>query len=143
MKPHLLFATLLGALALGLAACAPAAPPPAPKAEEKPAAAAPAPGLASLAGRWGITEAACAPTNASRDGLIEIAAGTVKMGMDTCTVVSETPEPSEVTRIKVAAKCQGGEGANDERTITFVSSTPATLTWLNEGGTAEPYSRCP
>lgn len=142
MRPELLFACVFGALVIGFAACSPAPAPPT-TTTPKDAAAAPATGLASLAGRWGVTQEACAATNDSRDGVIEIGVGTVKMGLDACTVTSETPEPSQVTRFTVVAKCVGGEGDDYERPFTFVSSSPNTMTWVTEGGAAEPYSRCP
>lgn len=142
MQPLGLSAGVLGALALGLMACSPAATPP-PASAPKEAATAPAASLASLVGRWGVTIEACAATNDSRDGVIEIGVGTVQVGLDKCTVTRETPEPSEVMRITVSATCIGGEGGGYERPFTFVSSSPSTLTWVKEGGNAEPYSRCP
>jgi hypothetical protein len=133
------------ALALALAACSPAQTPAAeaPAAEQAEAAAAATSVLVSLTGRWGLTQAACAPTNETRDGVIEIGAGTVQVGMDSCAVTDETQEPSEVTRVTVTVDCISGEGETYERPLTFVSSGPDTLTWIDEGGTAEPYARCP
>lgn len=141
--PQILSACALVALALGLAACSPAATPAPKAATETQTPAAPVPGLASLTGRWGLTTEACAPTNVSRDGVIEIGAGSVQMGLDQCTVTSEKAEPSEVTRVTVTVTCVGGEGGRYERPFTFVSSSPSTMTWVTEGGEGEPYSRCP
>jgi hypothetical protein len=132
---------VLPALLLALAACsAPTAP--VEKPAEQAAAPAPASALVGLAGRWALTVEGCAATNTARDGVIEIGAGTVQVGLDTCVVTKETPEPSEVTRFTVDAKCAGGEGGAYERPFTFVSSSPDTMTWVDEGGTAEPYLRC-
>lgn len=139
-----------GAIVLaGLAACTPAAkeePAAAPTAEkltlEQPAVTAPA-AIAlptALVGRWGITETACAPANAAKDGLLEITATMVNMGPDSCTTTSATPE-GEGSHLVV--QCKSGEGAADySRDFSFVSSSPDTLTWVTEGGAHETYVRC-
>ncbi len=144
---------LLAGSALMLAAAA-AACSPAPETETAaPEAAAPAPVVAEpappaeeaslltpMTGRWGVTDTACAPTNEARDGVIEISPATVAMGLDTCGVTSSAPEGAGV---HVTVQCVSGEGGEDyERDFSFVSSTPETLTWITEGGSAEPYVRC-
>lgn len=130
------------------AACSPApasgtAAPAAPSIEPAPAPMAP-PEIAiltNLVGRWGVTMEACAPANASKDGVIEIAASTVSMGPHTCTISSTTPEGAGTMML---LQCKTGEGAADyERNFSVVSSTPETMTWVKEGGEGEPYMRCP
>ena len=97
--------------------------------------------LTNLVGRWGVTMDACAPANAAKDGVIEITASTVAMGLDTCTISSTTPEGAGTMML---LQCKSGEGAaDDERNFSVVSSTPETMTWVKEGGDAEPYIRCP
>ena len=131
------------------AACSPApasetaAPASAPSIEPAPAPMAP-PEIAiltNLVGRWGVTMDACAPANASKDGVIEITASTVAMGLDACTISSTTPEGAGTMMV---LQCKSGEGAADyERNFSVVSSTPETMTWVKEGGAGEPYVRCP
>ena len=97
--------------------------------------------LTNLLGRWGVTMDACAPANASKDGVIEITLSTVAMGLDTCTISSTTPEGAGTMML---LQCKSGEGAADyERNFSVVSSTPQTMTWVKEGGEGEPYVRCP
>lgn len=139
-----------GAMMLAAAACAPAA-------QEAPAAPAPAEGVTvappammapeaivlpeAMVGRWGITAEACGPANAAKDGVIEITATTVAMGLDTCTTTSSKPEGAGVVLV---AQCKSGEGGEDyERNFSFVSASPDTLTWTTEGGQNEAYVRCP
>ena len=135
-----------GAILLA-AACSPA---PASEPEKQPAGVAldqPAPTApppialpADLLGRWGITQAACAPTNASKDGVIEIADTTLDMGLEACTMTFATPEGAGVHMVVV---CESGEGgAPYERDLSFVSASPDTMTWVKEGGEGEPYVRC-
>ena len=117
---------------------APAAPviaaPPAPMAPPQIAV------LTDLIGRWGITMEACAPANAAKDGAIEITASTVAMGLDTCTISSTMPEGAGTMMV---LQCKSGEGGEDyERNFSVVSSTPETMTWVTEGGAAEPHVRC-
>lgn len=64
----------------------------------------------------------------------------MKSGLDLCTLTTEAPMDAGIL---VTAQCAGGEGDAYERNFQFVSSTPATLTWVGEGGGAEPYIRCP
>ena len=95
----------------------------------------------SLIGRWGVTMDACAPANASKDGVIEITLSTVAMGLDACTISSAEPEGAGMM---IVLQCKSGEGAADyERNFSVVSSTPETMTWVKEGGEGEPYVRCP
>lgn len=141
---------LAGSALVLAAACAPAAKeepatPAAPAAEvtqAPPAVTAPA-GIALptvLLGRWGITAQACAPTNDAKDGVFEITATTVQMGLDACTTASATPE-GEGTHLVV--QCKSGEGGADyQRDFSFVSASPDTLTWITEGGEHNPYTRC-
>ena len=90
---------LASGVILMAAACSPApvsetAAPAAPSIAPPPAPMAP-PQIAlqtSLVGRWGITMEACAPENAAKDGVLEITASTVTLGLDTCTISSTTPE---------------------------------------------------
>lgn len=111
------------------------APPPAPMAPPQIAI------LTNLVGRWGVTMEACAPTNDAKDGVIEITASTVAMGLDACTISSTTPEGAGTMMI---LQCKSGEGGDDyERNFSVVSSSPETMTWITEGGSAEPYVRCP
>lgn len=141
---------IMPALVLALAACSAPAPAPAPAPVPAPAPAPvssppdtppPASTLASMAGTWGITSEACSPENAARDGLIEITATTVQQGLDLCTVTAEAPEGAGIV---LTAQCVSGEGGEPyERNYSFVSSSPTTLTWITEGGAAEPYTRCP
>ena len=131
------------------AACSPApasetaAPASAPSIEPAPAPMAP-PEIAiltNLVGRWGVTMDACAPANASKDGVIEITASTVAMGLDTCTIARTQPDGAGTLML---LQCKSGEGGADyERDAKFISSTPETMTWVTEGGAAEPYVRCP
>ena len=130
------------------AACSPApasetAAPAAPSIEPPPAPMAP-PEIAvltNLVGRWGITMDACAPANAAKDGVIEITASTVAMGLDTCTIARTQPDGAGTLML---LQCKSGEGGADyERDAKFISSTPETMTWVTEGGAAEPYVRCP
>jgi hypothetical protein len=131
------------------AACSPApasetaAPAAAPSMEPAPAPMAP-PEIAiqtNLIGRWGVTMDACAPTNAAKDGVIEITLSTVAMGLDACTISSTTPEGAGMMMV---LQCKSGEGGEDyERNFSVVSSTPETMTWVKEGGEGEPYVRCP
>ena len=110
------------------------APPPAPMAPPEIAI------LTSLIGRWGVTTEACAPANAAKDGVIEITASTVAMGLDACTISSTTPEGAGTMMI---LQCKSGEGAADyERNFSVVSSSPETLTWITEGGEGVPHVRC-
>lgn len=130
-------------------ACSPApasetaAPAAAPSIEPAPAPMAP-PEIAiqtNLIGRWGVTMDACAPANAAKDGVIEITASSVAMGLDTCTISSTTPEGAGTMML---LQCKSGEGGEDyERNFSVVSSTPETMTWVKEGGAGEPYVRCP
>ena len=95
----------------------------------------------NLIGRWGVTMDACAPTNAAKDGVIEITLSTVAMGLDACTISSTTPEGAGMMMV---LQCKSGEGGEDyERNFSVVSSTPETMTWVKEGGEGEPYVRCP
>ena len=111
------------------------APPPAPMAPPEIAI------LTNLVGRWGVTMDACAPANASKDGVIEITLSTVAMGLDACTISSAEPEGAGMMMV---LQCKSGEGAADyERNFSVVSSTPETMTWVKEGGEGEPYVRCP
>ncbi len=126
------------------AACAPkpeGAPAPTPEASASPtpeAALASTP--ASMAGRWGVTEAACSPDNAPKDGVIEIAAAAVSMGLDDCTVKTSAPEGAGV---HLVVQCKSGEGAADyERDFSFSSPGPDALRWTKEGGDVEDYVRC-
>ena len=97
--------------------------------------------LTNLLGRWGVTMEACAPANASKDGVVVITASTVAMGLDACTISSTTPEGAGTMMV---LQCKSGEGAaNYERNFSVVSSTPETMTWVKEGGAGEPYVRCP
>jgi len=97
--------------------------------------------LTNLLGRWGVTMEACAPANASKDGVVVITASTVAMGLDACTISSTTPEGAGTMMV---LQCKSGEGAADyERNFSVVSSTPETMTWVKEGGAGEPYVRCP
>ena len=97
--------------------------------------------LTNLLGRWGVTMEACAPANASKDGVVVITASTVAMGLDACTISSTTPEGAGTMMV---LQCKSGEGAADyERNFSVVSSTPETMTWVKEGGEGEPYVRCP
>ena len=133
------------------AACSPApasdtaapAAPAAPAIEAPPASMAP-PQIAiltDLVGRWGVTMDACAPTNDAKDGVVEITASTVAMGRDACTISSTTPEGAGTMMI---LQCKSGEGGDDyERNFSVVSSSPETMTWITEGGSAEPYVLCP
>ncbi|MBI1340066.1 hypothetical protein GC169_07650 [bacterium] len=143
MKP------LLAALALGLAGCmpaaqeesGPAASTDAPAAAAGPAAADAADVPASLAGRWGVTADACSPDNAARDGVIEITATTVAMGLDACTVTRVGPEGDG---LHLVVQCQSGEGGEDyERDFSFSTPAPGMLRWITEGGSAEDHVRCP
>jgi hypothetical protein len=94
----------------------------------------------SLVGRWGITMEACAPANAAKDGVIEITASTVAMGLDTCTISSTTPEGAGTMMV---LQCKSGEGAAGyERNFSVVSSSPETLTWITEGGEGVSHVRC-
>ena len=135
-----------GAILLA-AACSPApasetAAPAAPVIAAPPAPMAP-PQIAlqtNFIGRWGITMEACAPENAAKDGVIEITASTVAMGLDTCTISSTTPEGAGTMMV---LQCKSGEGAPDyERPFSVVSSTLETLTWVTEGGEGVPHVRC-
>jgi hypothetical protein len=97
--------------------------------------------LTNLLGRWGVTMEACAPANASKDGVVVITASTVAVGLDACTISSTTPEGAGTMMV---LQCKSGEGAADyERNFSVVSSTPETMTWVKEGGAGEPYVRCP
>jgi hypothetical protein len=97
--------------------------------------------LTNLLGRWGVTMEACAPANASKDGVVVITASTVAMGLDACTISSAMPEGAGTMMV---LQCKSGEGAADyERNFSVVSSTPDTMTWVKEGGAGEPYVRCP
>jgi len=94
----------------------------------------------NLVGRWGITAEACAPTNDAKDGVIAIAATTVDMGLDACTITSAEPEGAGT---HLVVQCRSGEGGADyERDFSFVSASPDTMTWVSEGGESEPYVRC-
>jgi hypothetical protein len=97
--------------------------------------------LTNLLGRWGVTMEACAPANASKDGVVVITASTVAVGLDACTISSTTPEGAGTMMV---LQCKSGEGAADyERNFSVVSSTPETMTWVKQGGAGEPYVRCP
>jgi hypothetical protein len=63
--------------------------------------------LTNLLGRWGVTMEACAPANASKDGVVVITASTVAMGLDACTISSTTPEGAGTMMV---LQCKSGEG---------------------------------
>jgi hypothetical protein len=125
-------------------AAAPAAPatPAAPAGEPGPAGIRPEIAiLNSVAGRWGITMEACGPTNDAKDGVVEITPSTLAIGLDACTIRRTEPEGAG---IHMVLECKDGEGGPDyERDFSLVSSSPETFTWIDEGGAASPYSRCP
>lgn len=130
-----------------LAACAQPAPAPAPAPEPAPApvaepAPAPTPAemFAGMAGKYAITQEGCAATNASRDGVVELSATTVQVGLDVCTVTNVAAENAGVV---VNANCVSGEGQPAyDRPFSFVSAGAETMTWISEGGEGTPYVRC-
>jgi hypothetical protein len=133
---------------ISLAACTPApAPAPAPATAPEPQAATPAPSeadakFAGMAGRWGLTQEACAATNTAGKGLLELSATAVNFEADKCAVTKVSPQMGGGVGLDVEARCTPAKGDAYERPFTFVSSTPDTLTWVTEGGEGKPYSRC-
>jgi hypothetical protein len=96
----------------------------------------------ALLGRWGVTAEACGPSNVPKNGLFEIFPDMVLMGLDECKVTRAEPEGEGV---HIVATCRSNidDEADYERDFSFVSSSPDTMTWITEGGTPEPYVRCP
>jgi hypothetical protein len=147
-------AGLVWGVLLMAAACSPtSAPAPAPTNEpaapavsvtrEAPAVSAPPEKAlpAALVGRWGISAEACAPTNVPKDGLFEIFADRIGLGLDECWTTRVEPEGAGV---HVIATCRSNidDEADYQRDFSLVSSGPDTLTWITEGGEARPHVRC-
>lgn len=142
LKLSLVCAALLAAACSPAAEEAPAAPETAPAAAAEAPAPEPVPSdaQAGLTGRWGVTDAACSPDNAMKDGLIEIAVTTASLGVDTCEITQAEPEGAGV---HLTALCESGEGGEPYDSVLYLlNPTPDTLQWTKEDGATENYVRC-
>ena len=133
-----------------LAACGPApAPDPAPAPATPPEAIAEHAGptgndLAAITAVWGVTPMACAPTNDSKDGVLQITASEILSGIEALTIISVDWQGETATVLTRYPDETGDDPAADIR-YTFAHDPAAgTLTWTNTpSGAPTVYQRCP